>query len=1096
MASENVASLTITAVDKTAAAFNSISSNLGKLQGGLQLLGVALSAGAFVGFVKSTIDAADQINDLSAKVGIGIKELAGYKLAAEQSGTSLESVAKGIKGLATYFNEHADRLKAAGITAKTADEAMIQLADTFAAMPDGLQKTTLATQLFGKAGMEMIPMLNLGSRGLQEAKDKAAAYGEKMAELAPQADRFNDLLEELKLSSSAVGISIATSMLPAMTEITKAMAEAAKEGSTLKTLWVGLGGLGAQIFNPLAAAVKQVGASASEAGAEFNEFLASLSSGNPRQAFLKTAIQERQNAKRIYAEITALGDGLGLDKPSLADGKNNVVSAAQAAAAARRAKALLASGELAKKSADTYKQLTQSIAEYQAQLTAQEEKQGKLTKADELAIQAKLKLTVAQRAQLQPALDKIAADERELALQEALNKRAAEALAAAEKETASIAAQVLAQNEQNDTIGLTKAQIDLLEASRLDAQIAAKQTLLDIFAENDGRGAQVLEIQKQIDALNELKSARLAGAARQTVADEAKKTAEEWKRFTDDIERSLTDSLMRGFEGGKDAGKNFVDSLKNTLKAAALKIVVQAIVNPVMGSVQGAFTSGVPGTAAGGATGGSLSLLSSLSQGNSAAYAGFNSFAGSSIGQTLGLANTASFVGPVAPGGTAGLGLTSLGQGIQGALPYLPAITAALSGNYAQAGFAAVGAAIGGPIGGVIGSFVGGLFGGGGPDPHDNTDTTSVGFKLSKSGVAGFGAGAFADDTTGFTGGAPFSTTSGYTRGRSRWEDNVALPQATLAAINTAAAQLFVGGANLASGLGLDPHIVDSAAVANHAFSTVEAALSDLSDAIVTKVIPNIKDFQQANEKLGDTATRLVAEFNLTNLIARMRGQTGTQTFGSGLAGRDQLVQLLGGTSNASSAIGSYYQNFYTDAERKKNAQGEISATLKSLGISQAVDTREQFRAIVEAQDLATESGRKMYASLVSIADAFAGITDVATAAAAATNNLFTDQFKTRADYIFAQKTGILPTYAAGGDHAGGWAIVGEQGPELANLGPSRVYSHNNSRTLLDTTALQNEIAALRSDLRAGQAAMAHSLKIMEKKIKQWDGDGMPAVRA
>jgi DNA-binding transcriptional regulator YiaG len=74
--------------------------------------------------------------------------------------------------------------------------------------------------------------------------------------------------------------------------------------------------------------------------------------------------------------------------------------------------------------------------------------------------------------------------------------------------------------------------------------------------------------------------------------------------------------------------------------------------------------------------------------------------------------------------------------------------------------------------------------------------------------------------------------------------------------------------------------------------------------------------------------------------------------------------------------------------------------------------------------------------------------------------------------------------------------LVGEQGPELANLGPSRGYSHNNSRALLDTTALQNEIAALRSDLRAGQAAMAHSLKIMEKKVKQWDGEGMPDVRA
>jgi DNA-binding transcriptional regulator YiaG len=58
------------------------------------------------------------------------------------------------------------------------------------------------------------------------------------------------------------------------------------------------------------------------------------------------------------------------------------------------------------------------------------------------------------------------------------------------------------------------------------------------------------------------------------------------------------------------------------------------------------------------------------------------------------------------------------------------------------------------------------------------------------------------------------------------------------------------------------------------------------------------------------------------------------------------------------------------------------------------------------------------------------------------------------------------------------------------------VYSNTDSKSLVDFSGLQNEISALRSDLRSGQAAMAHSLKIMEKKVRQWDGDGMPAVRA
>jgi hypothetical protein len=283
--------------------------------------------------------------------------------------------------------------------------------------------------------------------------------------------------------------------------------------------------------------------------------------------------------------------------------------------------------------------------------------------------------------------------------------------------------------------------------------------------------------------------------------------------------------------------------------------------------------------------------------------------------------------------------------------------------------------------------------------------------------------------------------------------------------------------------------------VASGTFASVEAALSSLSDEIVKKVIPNIKDFQQANEALGDTASRLVAEYNLTNSIAQMRGQTGTQAFGAGLAGRDQLVQLLGGVGNAGGAIGSYYQNFYSDAERKKTAQGEISATLKALGVSGDINTRDQFRALVDAQDLTTESGRRMYASLIAVSGAFASITDAATAAADAMDKLGSDKFRTREDYQFYQKTGVVPAFADGGFHSGGWRVVGERGPELEFTGASRIVSNQATDSLVDVSALLKEIGALRSDMRSGQAAMAQSLKIMSKKINQWDGDGMPAVR-
>lgn len=212
-------SIVITAVDKASATLKNISGgmeNLGGVAGALipqmGALAGALSIGGILAFGKGAIDAADNLNDLSQRVGIGIKDLATWKLAADQSGTSLETVAKSVKSLSVYMVEHADRLKAAGITATDANGALIQLADIFAAMPDGVGKTALAVELFGKSGMDMIPMLNQGSRGLDDAAKKAKEYGERMAELAPQADRFNDQLTELSMNVSIVGVAIASTL--------------------------------------------------------------------------------------------------------------------------------------------------------------------------------------------------------------------------------------------------------------------------------------------------------------------------------------------------------------------------------------------------------------------------------------------------------------------------------------------------------------------------------------------------------------------------------------------------------------------------------------------------------------------------------------------------------------------------------------------------------------------------------------------------------------------------------------------------------------------------------------------------------------------
>jgi len=265
------AQLLITAVDQTRSAFDSIRGNLSKLgdesnrvKGMLAGLGVSLSVVGFATMIKSAIDAADQLNKLSQKIGISVEALSTLRFAAQLSDVSLETLQKGIKGLSqniteanTGIGDGAQVFDALGISVRNADGSMksteavlLQVADVFANLEDGAVKTALAVKLFGKSGMDMIPFLNQGAAGITQLTAEAERLGLKLTtETARSAEAFNDNLTALKASSSSLGIALARDFLPELTNITNAMREAANEAGTLKALWVGLGGVGNLIFN-------------------------------------------------------------------------------------------------------------------------------------------------------------------------------------------------------------------------------------------------------------------------------------------------------------------------------------------------------------------------------------------------------------------------------------------------------------------------------------------------------------------------------------------------------------------------------------------------------------------------------------------------------------------------------------------------------------------------------------------------------------------------------------------------------------------------------------------------------------------------------
>ena len=106
-----------------------------------------------------------------------------------------------------------------------------------------------------------------------------------------------------------------------------------------------------------------------------------------------------------------------------------------------------------------------------------------------------------------------------------------------------------------------------------------------------------------------------------------------------------------------------------------------------------------------------------------------------------------------------------------------------------------------------------------------------------------------------------------------------------------------------------------------------------------------------------------------------------------------------------------------------------------------------------------------------------------------------------------SRSAGLVPAYATGGDHFGGWRIVGENGPELEATGQSRIFNADQTRNILsngqadnremvgELKALRGEIKQLRSEQKAGNIAIAENTGKTARQLSRWDGDGTPPVR-
>lgn len=457
---------------------------------------------------------------------------------------------------------------------------------------------------------------------------------------------------------------------------------------------------------------------------------------------------------------------------------------------------------------------------------------------------------------------------------------------------------------------------------------------------------------------------RAAAEERKNINKEvAVQYAEDFMKEFNTIRDGISDSIVTAlFEGGKAGSKKLRDVVMDALRRP-VTLVVNAVVNTIMGSILGSILGGGGSSGAGGSILGSIAGSAGTSMLGSAMGVGTGA---SLIGGYTGSIIPASMVGPsvAAPTMMSGLGnmlsaIPGWGIGI-GAVLALGALLSKKSTPHMGAGSTY--------------SAAGGL------QSIDLEKANEMGFKAKYSKETqtftdqiAKGIGMSLDETaktfgkdvayevsTAFADDTSKDGAWGQFRVKKKGQDLINWGTETAAKGNRWAPREYADGE-----AGMKQYMTD---IAKSARDALKDAIGDVGWA--TDML----------DALGDSPTLEQVSATIDQINAAKKALDG---FGLNIQGFadltdkavSALVEASGGMQSLLVNMQSFYDNFYSEEEKKANVQRDITKALKDAGLEMP-KSRAEYRKMVEEQMALGEAGAKKLAVLLKYSGAFASITE------------------------------------------------------------------------------------------------------------------------
>lgn len=935
---------------------NTLSRGVKDMQGVAQAFSGAIAAmgiGAFANYIRGAVDAAGALADLSQKTGVSASVLSGFEYAAKMSGTTIEGIGKGLNKLgvnmydaASGTGEARNAFKALGISVtdasgklKGTDKVMGEVADQFKGMSDGAQKSALAVKLFGKSGVELIPLLNEGSDGIEKMRQRAEELGLVISdETATAMESLGDKFDTVGMASTGIARQLGANLTPALTSVADLFLDGTKQGgfltSAMNLLGDAIRGL-ISIAYGVSAAFEQVGMSI---GALLAASAAALS-GNFEGAREILRQNEQDSVASSQRWAGKIADVWSKESKAVTevDTKTKQLSQTRKADADAAGKQADKIAGVIKKLDDERKML--GMTSIEAEIYKQQTAAG-------VTANSAAGIKIAEKTRL---LDSEKDSHKRGIEAEEAHRKSAEALDA-QYSTQIVTVMDLIDKEKQRiaTLGKSKSQIEELTLAEMQHRLEMLGAEAEMEAEYN---QQIKRIAKQKEYIAILQKGEVADGH----IKEAQASGKAWEDVSKDIEKALTDSLMRGFESGKDMVTSLRDYISNAFKSYVIKVLVQ----PITGAIS-QLTGGGGGGAGGGGGGGLNSLIgeatgltAAMTALTSAASAGYALAAGgnamatfsagaSMVGSATGVTSAAAGVGQMA-----GAAASGIGSAVTSALAAIPGwgwVALALLTQFEQSKLTKTGTGLEGTLSGS---------GATGVMATENYDQDHHGL---------FGIGAYTTKNVERTGAGSQIT-------------NV---------LSDAVRGITAANARYATMLGLDAKALDGFTMALSVNTTgldaagvqaaIAAELTKFSLAQLTSAYGEaVSGFAKAGETVADTIQRLIATQQASEVLNQFGGVF-SKIAASSMEARDSMIQLAGGIDALIAKSAAFVQSYYSANEQAGIGAKGVLEALNAAGITGAgdLDSKADFRALVESIDVSTQAGREQVNALLDIAPQFA----------------------------------------------------------------------------------------------------------------------------